>query len=379
MEGAVEHQLNTSNRTPDQQVARVSLTVTQSLLQGFGPAVNLARVRQSHLEAVASQFELRGYTQALVAEVENAYWAYVLATQQLEIFQSSLSLAKEQRGDVLQRIDIGMVAPTEAAVAHAEVAQREQALIDARSAWDEQRLTLARLTGVGNQSSMGRMIQPSSTPEMGASADDELDDHLKVASRWRPDLNEARLRLEQGRLETVLTRNGVLPRLDVFVSLGKTGFAASFRDAFGNITGDTFDFTAGLSLNHVLGRRATSAQDVAARASREQSARAVENLEQLVELDVRLALNELERARQQIEASEATRALREQAANAERERYNVGSSTTLLVAQAQRDLLASQITEVGAVIAYRRALVGLYLAEGTLLSRRGITMAGTVP
>ncbi|MCG8508031.1 MAG: TolC family protein [Rhodospirillales bacterium] len=53
------------------------------------------------------------------------------------------------------------------------------------------------------------------------------------------------------------------------------------------------------------------------------------------------------------------------------ERFDVGSSTALLVAQAQRDLLASQIAEVEAIGNYRIALVELSLAEGSLLEWRG--------
>ena len=54
----------------------------------------------------------------------------------------------------------------------------------------------------------------------------------------------------------------------------------------------------------------------------------------------------------------------------------MGTGTALLVAQAQRDLLAARINEVQAVIGYRIALVRLYQAEGSLLERRGITVAG---
>ena len=51
-----------------------------------------------------------------------------------------------------------------------------------------------------------------------------------------------------------------------------------------------------------------------------------------------------------------------------------------MVAQAQRDLLVSQIAEVEAVIAYRIALTSLFKAEGTLLERRGIEIdQGSVP
>jgi outer membrane protein TolC len=55
----------------------------------------------------------------------------------------------------------------------------------------------------------------------------------------------------------------------------------------------------------------------------------------------------------------------------------VGASTALLVAQAQRDLLISSIAEVRAIINYRIALVRLYLAEGSLLERRGVSLPAT--
>ena len=72
-----------------------------------------------------------------------------------------------------------------------------------------------------------------------------------------------------------------------------------------------------------------------------------------------------------------TRALQEQTLQAEQERFSVGASTSLLVAQAQRDLLVVQLAEIEAIVDYRIALVSLYLAEGTLLQRRGIQLEGT--
>jgi outer membrane protein TolC len=164
--------------------------------------------------------------------------------------------------------------------------------------------------------------------------------------------------------------------LDLFVVLGKTGFADTFSDSFREMKGDTYDFAAGVSLRQYLGNRTARARHEAARASRMQSAEAVENLRQLIRLDVRLAANEVERTRQQISASRVTREFEEQTVRAERERYAVGASTALLVAQAQRDLLVSQIAEVRAVVNYRIALVSLHLAEGSLLERRGVRLAG---
>jgi hypothetical protein len=57
----------------------------------------------------------------------------------------------------------------------------------------------------------------------------------------------------------------------------------------------------------------------------------------------------------------------------------VGRSTSFLVAQAQRDLVSSQIYEVEAVINYLKALVDLHRLEGSLLTRRGISAPGQEP
>lgn len=197
---------------------------------------------------------------------------------------------------------------------------------------------------------------------------------MQLARQSRPDLREADLRLRQNRLETIFTRNGLLPKLDFFISLGKTGFADTFSDSFKELDGPTYDFTTGVRLSHYLGNRAAEASHLASRARRQQASEAVRNLEELIDLDVRLAVNEGERSRRQISASRITRELQEQTLSAEKERFDVGASTALLVAQAQRDYLASQIAEVEAVVNYRLAIIQLYLAEGSLLERRGVRL-----
>jgi outer membrane protein TolC len=84
----------------------------------------------------------------------------------------------------------------------------------------------------------------------------------------------------------------------------------------------------------------------------------------------------VERARRLIAATAETRALQEETVAAEQARFEVGTSTAILVAQAQRDLLASQIAEVETLVTYREARIRLYLAEGSLLGRRGVKVGG---
>lgn len=377
IEATIGQDYGISNRTPEQQEARLGLTVTQSLLQGFGPVVNLARVWQAERDTLASQYELRAYTEELVAEVESTYWRFVLVEEQIAIFERSLEIAKRQRDETEQQIEVGLLASTEGAAARAEVALREQELIDARGELQAVRLRLSYLLNVGDVGGLERDFEPVSSLHTEATPIYDLDSRVRLALRSRPELNEARLQIQRHTLETIVTRNGLLPRLDFFVSLGRSGFGSSFSESVEAIDGPSYDLTTGVLFSHPLGNRAAEARNLSARASREQAEAALANLEDLVELEVRLAATEVERARQQISASAASRALREQAAEAEEERFDVGSSTALLVAQAQRDLLASRIAEVEAVVDYRLALIQLYLAEGTLLQRRGIVLRGT--
>lgn len=363
-----------SDRTPEQQSARLGLTVTQSLLRGMGPAVNLASIRQARTDTLSSFYALRGYAEAMLAEVEIAYWRYALAAEQISIFEKSAALAETQLREVEDRIEVGTLAPAEGAATRAEVARRREALIDARSALEARRLRLLQLIGTGAPNQFERPLVATSSAVLEAVPIVNRQERLQLAVASRPDLQEARLRLERNELEVMVTRNGMLPQLDLFFRASKFGFSDNFRDSLRIFDEDTYDLTVGVSMEYALGNRQARGRDLASRAARLQSEEALLNLRQLVRLDVLLALNEVERARQQIDARRETRVLAEQTAEAEQERFQVGSSTALLVAQAQRDLLEAQIGEVEAVVAYRVALIELYQSEGSLLERRGVVI-----
>jgi outer membrane protein len=208
---------------------------------------------------------------------------------------------------------------------------------------------------------------------------DDVATHVEVALRMRPDLNQARLEVELGDLEIVKTKNGLLPKLDLFMNLGKTGYADSFSSSTSNIGEDDYDILAGIRFEYPPRNRDARARQERALLGREQAAEALENLAQLVELDVRSAYIETNRAKEQIYATAATRQLQEESFRVETEKFRVGRSTNLLVAQAQRDLVISQISEIQAVVNYLQALVELHRLEGSLLERRGILAPGREP
>jgi outer membrane protein len=363
----------------DVYASRVAFTATQSLLRGFGAAVNLASVRQARIDVQISEYELRGFAQTLVAQVEETYWDYVLAERQIDIVNQSLDLARRQLQETQERVRLGGLAQTEVPAAEAEVALRKEDLINARSALATTKLTLMRLTNPPGASPWTRDVALESRPVVPAITLDSVEEHVALALRMRPDLNQARLLWQRGELDVVKTKNGLLPKLDLFITLGKTGYADSFGGSIGKIGGDNYDALVGLSAELPPFNRAARAGHARAVLGQQQARESIDNLSQLVEADVRGAFLELARSQEQVAATAATRRLQEEKARSEMEKFRLGKSTSLLVAQAQRDLEASQISEVQAVVSHLKALVEIYRLEGSLLERRGIAGPGAEP
>jgi outer membrane protein TolC len=355
------------------------MTVSQALLRGFGTEVNLARLQQARLDTRMSEYELRGFTELLVAEVEQTYWDYALARRQIEIVEESLKVARQQLNETKELITVGRLAKAELAAVQAEVAAQEQALIEARANKESIHLQLLRLLNPVGPGLWHREVDLIHQPTLPEIKLEDVELHVDVSRRMRPILNEARLEIQRGDLELVRTRNGLLPLMDLFITLGKSGYANSFGESVRNISKDSYDAQAGLSFQYPIFNRDAQAQHRRALLTREQSQKALENLSQLVEVDVRTAYIEVNRTKQQIAASSVTRMFDEEKLRTETEKLRVGKSTSFLVAQAQRDLLVSRIAEVRALANYLKALVDLYRQDGSLLERRGISAPGRDP
>ena len=359
--------------------SRVGMTVTQALLRGFGMDVNLANLRQARIDTLSSQYELRGFAESLVAQTEEAYWNYALAQRQIEIVNESLALAEQQLKETDERIRVGKLAEIERVTAEAEVATRRENLINARSTMLKARLTLLRLLNPTKTEFWTRDVVIETPPGIPDVQLEDIAAHAALAQRMRPDLNQARLQVQRGDLEIVKTKNGLLPKMDLFMTLGKTGYADTFRESWRQLDDKGYDLLVGVNIEYPLLNRSAQALNQRARLSRDQAIESVGNLAQLVELDVRTAYIEVTRAREQVAATAVTKRLQEEKVRAEMEKFRVGKSTSLLVAQAQRDLLQSQISQVQAVVGYLNALVEFYRLEGSLLERRGVACPGREP
>ncbi len=359
--------------------SRAGLTVSQALLQGFGIDVNLASLRQARLDTRISEYEFRAYASAFLQQVEEACWDYTLAVRQIEIVDQSLKLAREQLTETEERIQVGKLARIERVAAEVEVAQRLENQINARSNLANICLLLIRLLNPGGPNPWADTVTIRTPDDTTPPAPDPLEQHAAVALRLRPEINQAKLQIQRQVLEVVKTQNGLLPKMDAFLTLGKTGYADSFTGSVHGEQGNGYDLAAGLTLQYPIFNRQAEADHRRAKLARAQANEALVNLTQLVQVDVRTAYVEVQRANAQLEATRQTRRLQEENLRAEQEKFRNGKSTSLLVGQVQRDLLQSQIMEARTRADCFKALVRLFRMDGSLLSRRGLVVPGDTP
>jgi outer membrane protein len=369
-----------SDASPGTGAASLTAKLNQPFLKGAFSKVNLVSLKQAQLDSRISDYELRGFAVTLVAQVEEAYWDYSIATRNIAIVEDSLFLSRRQLEETLERIRIGKLAAVERVAAEAEVALRQVDLIDAKSARESARLALLRLVSPSGGELWERAVNLKDESEPAIQGEvAPVDDYVSTAMRLRPDLNQARLQMERGDLELIKTRNGLLPRLDVFINLGKTGYSDSFGSSMSRMGDEGFNITAGLTLQLPIYNRAAEADSRRASLTRQQLEEAMGNLTQLAQVDVRKAHIEVRRLSEQISARAASRRLQEENYRAETEKYRVGRSTSYLVSQAERDLLQSRVAEAQATVGYLKALVELYRLDGSILDRRGIQTPGEKP
>jgi len=354
--------------------SRFVVSLSRPLFKGAGSAVNLAGLRQSELETKTAYYELQGYTESLINQVVATYWDYALAQRKQQIYEDSLKLAEQQLEKTKTMVDVGRLAEIDLVSAQAETASRKHALIDAISRQESLRIKLLGLLNPAETDFWQSKVEVKDDFVIPKVELGDLGKHIRTALDSRPDLITARLAFEKGALDVVKTKNGLLPYLSFFVTLGNTEYAKSFASSYGDVYGSNHDAQIGLNYSLNLGKRSEKASYEQSLLRNQQSGIAIENMEVSVQEDVRNAWIEIQRAESQIEATRPAVKLQEEKLKAETEKYQLGRSTAINVAMAQRDFLQSRLDEAQAIADYIMSLHGLYLKEGKLLDKYGVTV-----
>jgi outer membrane protein TolC len=357
-------------------------------------AIRIARVDRTR--ALSS---LRRTANEVTAAVERAYWNVIAARRDVEIRESAVQVAEKQREDTRVRIEAGTQAEADLAQTTAEVERRRGEVMVARENRTRAENALRNL--IARDADDPIWDQPLWTDGFSARralATDRWAEspsvQIATALQNRPELEELATRLERQDIEIDAALDRVRPQVDLVASYQGRGLAGTQNpDAFSpfgpividddirgglgqsllTIGQNEFpDAALGVSVVIPIGNTAAK-QDVAiARALRRQSTATLDAARQRVALEVRNALAALDSAEQRIEAAQATRVAAEVQLQAERDRFEAGTSNTFFILTRQNDLAAAQLAETVAITDQRKAETELARAMGTLLDDRGI-------
>jgi outer membrane protein TolC len=199
---------------------------------------------------------------------------------------------------------------------------------------------------------------------------------LAVALHNRPELAQLDLDLRAQELAVRRADNAKLPQIDVGVSGSLTGQDPGYPGALGQVgRADAPGYSVVLSLSWAPLNRAAGAAAEIERAHQRIAIAGREQALQEVWSAVRDAVRTQHSAALQVTAAARFRELATRSLDVEQRRFLAASSSNFLVAQRQQELATAQLSELTAVLTYKKATAALLHATGRLLDERHVELA----
>jgi len=365
--------------------AGLALGLSQPLMRDFKIDVPRAQLDLSRYNRNILGTRFRETTVNTGADAERSYWLLVAARALVDVQQRSLDLALELERNNRARVDVGQSPPLDLVAARAEVAQRQENLILARTAalQTEDNLRTFIIDPKRPDYWSVRLEPVDRTPVVAAPPD--VDAAVRRALGERTDLDQARSAIQISETNVALSKSQTLPDLRLQANYNPVGaggvrllreggfpgtVVGSAETSFGSVLGQVFTFdyptwTVGMTFSYPLGNSTAEANLARARLERDQAAARLRANEVSAVREVRATAIRLEQNRQRIETTKLARELAEQRLDAEQRRFEVGMSTSFLVIQAQRDLAIARNGELQALLDYQLAVIAFETSQQT--------------
>jgi len=397
---AVEYS-SSSQRDPF-STPSTSVTLTQPLLRGFGRNVNLRYLRIARADQKISRLLFEQQVLETIYGTSRLYFDLVSLGENVLVKQESLRAATKLREDDEQQENLGTLAPIELTRAKALESSSRFDLIQAQGLYKQQEIILR------NQ------LLRTASPVFAAQFDEIVPtDHITVPDNpapldvptlvaqglaRRPDLAQAQLQIEAGKISANASRNAALPQLNLYANaetrgaseqpyetLGSTGtgLPTTPQDlALGGLRVSTI-YQAGVQLTLPLRNRVAESDAARDTVQLRQVQARTEKLAAQVREDVETAVVALETAQAAYIAASQSRDYQAQLLDAERDKLSVGQSTDLAVLQNEAYLAQAKSTEIAARSNWMKARIELDHALGDLLEKNHVevddAIRGTLP
>jgi outer membrane protein TolC len=377
--GSIGLQFNNSRNSEDSAAyqlpsfyqSSIGVQLTQPLLRDFGVDTTRSGINIARNNLGISREAFRSVMLEAVDQVEAAYYDLVFAQRDLEVQQQSLDLAKEQERITQIRIDVGADAPLDILEPQVSIAQREQDVLLAEAALRAAEDTIRRLLNLPVEE-WNRPIATNPNLEYQQISID-TNAAVEKAFELRPEIRQAKLQEANSKIQQNFARNQVLPTLDLDLRYRYAGLDEDYSDTIDQISGTDYPgWSVALQFGLPISNTQARADARRAQLELEQTATDEARTRQLIMVEVRQSIRNIETALKGIAATQAARDAAEKNLDAQRKRFDNGMSTNFDVLRVQNDLASARRAEIRSLTSYQKFVTAYHRAVGDLLELRAI-------
>lgn len=312
------------------------------------------KYKAAKLAAVASGTDLATTRNQVSDQVARAYLASIRADAALESAQADVDLSKALLKLAQQQKDAGTGTGIEVTRAQVQLANDQQKLIVADN--DRRRAVLQLLRAMGlNLDADVILTGKLAYAEVNVAT---LEASLEQARKERMELKAQQQHEQAAKMNYAAVTAERLPSASVFGNYGATGLDP-------NSSRPTRDVGVTLRVPVLDGFRREARRAESLSQYRQEQTR-TRDIEQQIELDVRLALDSLRSAKAQVEtARDGLELAQTEVAQAQR-RYQAGVTNSIEVTDAQTRLDRARDNQIAALYNYNLARIDLATATGTI-------------
>jgi outer membrane protein TolC len=347
----------------------------QPLLRGFGIDVNRSQIEGAKNNQKIAKYKYRRTVRDVLYDVEKAYWQLVQARRNVVIQKTLVQQTEETYKYLKQRedYDVYSVQITRVrALLGTRIAQYIQIKNSVKDAEDQLKALLN-----DPELNLGEDIEiiPTDFPTLGPLVLDRVSE-VQAAMECRSELQEAKLQIENARINVAVMKNKALPKFDMTFRYTTNGLSDNPGNAFDEMsTSDYQDYYIGLSFEYPIGNRGPRAEMKKAILQRDQ---AIAGLKQVIEnviLEVDVAVRNLQTAYYQVPPStEAVQAAQKNVEAIIARMTKLSPEYLDVQLNAQSTMADARQALLSALVNYNIAIVQLERAKDTILNYDNISI-----
>jgi outer membrane protein len=379
-------------------------TLTQHLLNGFGPGINGRFILEAKNDRRISDSAFRQQILYTINQIENIYWVLVSDYEDVQSKQRALEQSTRLASDNRKQLDIGTLAPLDVLNADNQVSSDTQALITSQTNLEYQQLIMKQAISrnLNDPVLSSAPVIPTDRVSLLEMPEERtpVEELVQRAYANRPEIEQNILSLRNNEITMRAVKNGLLPTVDVFGFYGASALGGSkspFCSAeffgptacdvptvgYGTVFTNLYNSSgpnkgAGLNVNIPLRNRTGQALQARAVLEYRQAEMRLQQLYIQVRIQVINGQYALTNDRAAVQAALAAREYNFQSYEAEVKKLRLGASTTANVLQQERNLASAEnnVISTEATYAKDRASIEQLLAQ--TLDQYGIQLSDAV-